>query len=266
MTRTKTAPPKLPTPLFRTVDLDAGAGTVPLTKGERTRLKLLQSALDVFRDVAFRDARVSDICKAAGISQGTFYIYFRDKEAIAVELMKLLLDRLTRHVVGTPHMDDPFEAILESNRRYAEFFDQGGQFNRAVMQILDAVPEIKALSADVNSAVAKRIAESLSRRMPGAAGHPKERLALAYAMLGMIDAIYLGYFSPDSGSLRGLFSSAEEVVEFASFIWYRGLYGRNPPLRPSSSKFLQLLDGFVIPQPAAGTGAAAPRAPRAKRN
>jgi AcrR family transcriptional regulator len=242
----KNQKPNPSTMLFSKVDLDGPAGSPPATKGERTRLKLLQAALDVFGQLAYRDARVSDICQAAGISQGTFYIYFRDKEAIAAALMKLLLERLTRHVIDTPHFDDPFEAILESNRRYAEFFDQGGQFNRAVLQILDAVPEMKALSADVNSAVAKRIADSLRRRIPGSADHANERLALAYAMLGMIDAIYLGYFSPDSGSLRGLFASSEEVVEFASFVWYRGLYGSNPPARPSSSKLLKLLDGFVI--------------------
>lgn len=233
--------------LFRTIVLPSATGTPhPVTKGERTRLKLLQSALDTFRHHSFLAARVSDVCQNAGVSQGAFYIYFRDKEHIATELMRLLLERLTDHVLHAPHSDDPFETILESNRRYAEFFNQDGQFNRAVLQIFDALPEVKALSSKVNQAVAERVSESLRRRIPHTERHSKERLALAYTLLGMIDAIYLGYFSSEPSPMRELFDSSEELVEFASFVWYRTLFGCNPPARRASSKLLKVLDGFVM--------------------
>jgi len=235
--------------LFRTVVLPATSTGTPLppsTKGERTRLKLLQSALDTFRHHSFLAARVTDICQAAGISQGAFYIYFRDKEHIATELMRLLLERLTDHVLHAPHSDDPFEAILESNRRYAEFFNQDDQFNRAVLQMFDALPEVKALSSKVNQAVAERVSESLRRRIPHSERYRKERVALAYAMFGMIDALYIGYFSSEPGPVRELFDSSAELVEFASFVWYRALFGCNPPARRVSSKLLKVLDGFVM--------------------
>lgn len=233
--------------LFRTIALASATGTPPpQTKGERTRLKLLQAALDTFRHHSFLAARVSDICQTAGVSQGAFYIYFRDKEHVATELMRLLLERLTEHVLHAPHSDDPFEAILESNRRYAQFFNQDGQFNRAVLQIFDALPEVKALSSKVNQAVAERVAESLRRRIPHTERHKKERLALAHTLLGMIDALYLGYFSSEPGPMRELFDSSEELVEFASFVWYRALFGCNPPARSTSSKLLKVLDGFAI--------------------
>jgi len=236
----------LPSPrVFRDV-AGVDAADSSLTKGERTRSRLLQAAFDVFREDSFHAARVSDICKAAEISQGTFYIYFTDKDAIAKALMEMLLERLTRHVLDGPHFDDPFDSILESNRRYADFFNQGGQFNRAVLQILDALPEVRELSDKVNKAVAARVSEGMKRRMPASAAHPKPRLAMAYTMLGMIDSIYISYFSGDASPMRACFASTAELVEFASFVWYRALFGTNPPRR-ASSELLSALDGFVMP-------------------
>lgn len=258
-TRARRAPAADARSQFRRVEVAAGA--VPATKGERTRSRLLQAALDVFRKHAFHAARVSDICQAAGISQGAFYIYFRDKDDVAAELMKVLLERLTRHVLETPHFDEPFDAIVESNRRYAEFFNQGGQFNRAMVQILDAIPRIKAMQVSVNQAVAERVSDSMRRRLPATADHPHERMAMAYAMLGMIDSIYLGYFSGESAHLRELFASSDEVVEFASFVWYRTLFGRNPPVR-AASRLLRVLDRFNMPAEAAPARSAARKTPK----
>ncbi len=38
--------------------------------------KIIQSAINVFREKGMEKAKVSDIVKGAGIAQGTFYLYF----------------------------------------------------------------------------------------------------------------------------------------------------------------------------------------------
>jgi TetR/AcrR family transcriptional repressor of nem operon len=48
------------------------------------KTKLLDAALSVIRTKGYTAATVDDICRAAGVSKGSFFHYFADKEALAI--------------------------------------------------------------------------------------------------------------------------------------------------------------------------------------
>lgn len=50
-------------------------------KPEQRRAELTEAARRVFRRKGYAASTVSDIVREAGVSQGTFYFYFKDKEA-----------------------------------------------------------------------------------------------------------------------------------------------------------------------------------------
>jgi len=50
--------------------------------GDRTRKKILDTAVKIFAEKGFLVARVSDISKEAGIAHGLLYYYFKNKEDI----------------------------------------------------------------------------------------------------------------------------------------------------------------------------------------
>ena len=53
----------------------------PLSKrGERTRRRLLEAAEAVFAELGYHDASIVKITEAAGVGQGTFYLYFASKK------------------------------------------------------------------------------------------------------------------------------------------------------------------------------------------
>jgi AcrR family transcriptional regulator len=54
----------------------------PATKGERTRQRLLSLAIDRFGDRGYRGTSVSEIARAAGLTQAAVYAYFPNKEAL----------------------------------------------------------------------------------------------------------------------------------------------------------------------------------------
>lgn len=56
-------------------------------RGERTRQRLLEAAEDVFADLGYHDASIVKITEAAGVGQGTFYLYFTGKKGIFDELV-----------------------------------------------------------------------------------------------------------------------------------------------------------------------------------
>ena len=62
----------------------------PTARGRATRQALLDAAEEVFGQLSFDRASVSEITRRAGVAQGTFYVYFPDKKAAFTELVRHL--------------------------------------------------------------------------------------------------------------------------------------------------------------------------------
>lgn len=63
-------------------------------RGTRTRQKLLEAAEQVFAELGYHDASMVKITEAAGVGQGTFYLYFASKQQIFDELVEDLNRRV----------------------------------------------------------------------------------------------------------------------------------------------------------------------------
>lgn len=84
-------------PRWETPDRPEAVGTSgrPLSaRGLRTRAKLVEAAEEVFGELGWHDASIVKITEAAGVSQGTFYLYFSSKQEIFVELVRDLNRRV----------------------------------------------------------------------------------------------------------------------------------------------------------------------------
>lgn len=60
-------------------------GKTTATRGERTRNKIRDAANQLFLELGFNATTVDAIVEAAGVSKGTFYIYFKRKEDLLLE-------------------------------------------------------------------------------------------------------------------------------------------------------------------------------------
>jgi len=67
-------------------------------RGVETRTKLLEAAEQVFAELGFHDASIVKLTEAAGVGQGTFYLYFSSKKEIFDELVRDL-NRRVRHAM-----------------------------------------------------------------------------------------------------------------------------------------------------------------------
>lgn len=72
----------------------AATGRALSRRGERTRRRLLEAAEEVFAALGYHEASIVKITEAAGVAQGTFYVYFEGKREIFDELV----DDLNRRV------------------------------------------------------------------------------------------------------------------------------------------------------------------------
>jgi AcrR family transcriptional regulator len=91
------------------------------SKGERTRRRLLQRALELFGRQGYRATSVSEIARAAGISQATAYAYFSSKE----ELFLAVVDADATDLVREAHASIEALPVREKMRAYLVALYQG---------------------------------------------------------------------------------------------------------------------------------------------
>src|SRR3954454_13324908 len=64
------------------------AAATEIARGTTKRERILRAAIDVFAQNGYFNAKVSDIAKAAGVADGTIYLYFDGKEDLLVNIFR----------------------------------------------------------------------------------------------------------------------------------------------------------------------------------
>jgi AcrR family transcriptional regulator len=111
-------------------------------KGLETRRRLLDAAERVFGELGFYDASIVKITEAAGVAQGTFYLYFASKQEIFDELVRDLNVRV-RHAMQESAVQgsDRIEAERLGFRAYFRFTADHPAIYRIIRQAEFVSPE-----------------------------------------------------------------------------------------------------------------------------
>jgi AcrR family transcriptional regulator len=111
-------------------------------RGLETRRRLLDAAERVFGELGFYDASIVKITEAAGVAQGTFYLYFSSKQQIFEELVRDLNARV-RHAMqeSAAKGGDRIEAERLGFRGYFKFTSEHPALYRVVRQAEFVSPE-----------------------------------------------------------------------------------------------------------------------------
>lgn len=83
------------------------------TQSAARREAILAAALDEFAARGFEAARLDDVAKRAGVAKGTIYLYFRDKESLFQELIRVMLAPLVAIIEGMGAIDLPLQQLSE---------------------------------------------------------------------------------------------------------------------------------------------------------
>ncbi len=78
---------------------------------EETRAKILNTALELFAKKGFSNTSISEIAKSANISKGLAYNYFKSKEMLMEEVIKILFLEIDKMFVELDQLKDPFEKL-----------------------------------------------------------------------------------------------------------------------------------------------------------
>lgn len=132
--------------------------------GKRNVVNLLEAALVIFDERGYHQARVDDVCDQAGVSHGTFYLYFASKE----DLFRTLVDDVAaemRSLADELPAIDPGAAGYHALRGWlAEFCDLYARY----LPIIQAWNEANAADielARLGAAVLREFIDRLVERI-----------------------------------------------------------------------------------------------------
>jgi AcrR family transcriptional regulator len=121
-----------------------GAGGRALSqRGTRTRQRVLEAAEAVFSEHGYHEASIVKITEAAGVGQGTFYLYFASKQEVFDELVRDL-NRRVRHAMkeASSQGKTRLEAELLGFRAYFRFTAEHPALYRIIRQAEFVSPEM----------------------------------------------------------------------------------------------------------------------------
>src|SRR5690349_24576650 len=108
------------------------------------RRQILDGARKVFLDLGFDGASMGEIARAAGVSKGTLYVYFADKNRLFEAIVEREMLEQQKNAFNFDPERDASTTLREFGQAYIELLCRpgGGSAIRTVMAIAERMPEV----------------------------------------------------------------------------------------------------------------------------
>jgi TetR/AcrR family transcriptional regulator, transcriptional repressor for nem operon len=222
------------------------AGEPGKPKRERTRERLRIATLQVLNERGYEDMRTLTITQKAGLSEGLFYVYFKSKIDITLDILDEFYSRFVRLDVNAAAASGPFQVIQTANRRWLHLAVANPGMMRCIFQAGNEVPEFATLISKVNKDLYTRAFNAIERNRPIAR---KSAMMLPLYMLGgMMDELVrklVVYPDPELiAVIEENGSDYDAIADAATMIWYRGLH-LDDEIPADVSNLAQQLAGYI---------------------
>ena len=160
-------------------------------RGRATRARLLSAAEESFGEHGFAAASVSDIVRRAGVSQGSFYVYFPSKESIFEELINDMardIRRTTREAAAAAQSRNDAEVAGA-----LAFFSwlRGHRYLHRILHQIDQVDE--SISKQFYRSIAAGYVSGLEASIELGEVEAIDPELLAYALMGISHFVSMRY-------------------------------------------------------------------------
>jgi AcrR family transcriptional regulator len=203
--------------------------TPPKQKGLRTRERLRIATARALASNGYHALRVTDITSEAGVAEGSFYVYFKDKTEAALDVLTELLEEFLITEVGlAASPGSPFDAIRRANRYWLAFCRANQGLMRGVLQVGDELPKFAKLVQQSNHHWYSHVAASVVKHHPAGAVSGEGALLAAYLLGTMMDEIARKLIVYQDRKfvmlLTTLRADDDALADAASVLWMRSLY------------------------------------------
>jgi AcrR family transcriptional regulator len=186
-------------------------------RGRRTRAALVDAARRVFFEVGYAEANATAITKAAGVSYGSFYVYFTSKEELFREIAGELMEEVFVSSRAPRSIVDAVERLEYENRRFFELYRENARMFQLIDEAVRSEPDFRAEWQQLRAANFGRLARALGRlQREGRIEPTPSPDYLARALGGMAER--LAYVSTVDDAL-----DPEQLLDTLNVLWRRSL-------------------------------------------
>ncbi|OGP59500.1 MAG: hypothetical protein A2V65_04830 [Deltaproteobacteria bacterium RBG_13_49_15] len=200
-------------------------------KGMATRAAILDTSHEVFKAKGYYGSSIAEIARRCGISMGTFYQYFKNKDQVFLELNDLIISRFMSQAESLVIKGLSFEGRL---REVLKLLYNHTRNNFAFHRILGESELIDRVTIAYYESIARYFRDFL--RSEAQAGHilPLDANMLAYGLVGIC---YFNSLDWGSGDER---FSREKVLNLMLDMVQNGISGSCPWQKPKKRELLEL--------------------------
>jgi AcrR family transcriptional regulator len=147
-----------------------GPATLSLVPDEDSskRRQILDGARKLFLDLGFDAASMGEIARAAGVSKGTLYVYFADKNHLFEAIVEQEVLEQQKVAFNFDPARDVATTLREFGQAYIELLCRpgGGSATRTVIAIAERMPEVgRRFYGNVIALTIRRLAAYLDARI-----------------------------------------------------------------------------------------------------
>jgi AcrR family transcriptional regulator len=161
------------------------------------RRQILAGASSVFMNLGFDGASMGEIARAAGVSKGTLYVYFADKNRLFEAIVEQEVLEQGKLAFNFDPARDARTTLDEFGRAYIHLLCRpgGGSSIRTVMAIAERMPDVgKRFYENVLELNIKRLADYLATRVAtGELAIDDVTLAASQFMMGCQASLFLPF-------------------------------------------------------------------------
>lgn len=199
-------------------------------KGSRTRASLLEAAREVFEQKGYFGTSVSEIGRRCGVSQGTFYQYFSNKEQVFRELTDTILGRFWTKADAVPNIGDDFGELLR--RKVGVLFEHAAE-NADFHLVLNEFELIDLVTIGYFDSIARFYRSFFRQAVNNGQIKAIDPNVIAYSLIGIA-----AFNQMDWGSDSPRFSQPE-AIDLTVRLLEGGISGAEPWNRPTDLTRIQ---------------------------
>lgn len=127
--------------------------------------RLQRAALELFAERGYEQTTATEIARAAGVTERTFFRHFTDKREVLFHGQQLLTDAFVTGVHDAPSGSEPIQLAADAVRSAAGFFpDERRPHSRTRQRVIDDNPALQEREAQKLARLGTTLADALRGR------------------------------------------------------------------------------------------------------
>lgn len=183
-----------------------------------TREKIILHSQEVFEEKGYKDIRVDDITEKAGVSHGTFYIYFKNKRDLLLLLVNDTKEELFSITEEPWGKGDVLESLRESITGFFYTYKKNWKMIRTWKGAAYLEEEFGDLWNELVNQIIQRIQQNIEVSIQKKAVREVDPIITAKALAGMIEHYANNILMKDEQ--LDIEKSANTIAD----LWYFALY------------------------------------------